>query len=254
MDILYVIGKGKSSAGDCFELRQSLRSIAKYGHGIDRVLVVGYCPEWLSDEVVKLPYYDGMPICRGRSMGDKTINIMANVVYAIEAGGITECLASMDDHFYLRDVDFDNYPYYVRDTEYKWRYFLPQSQWLSTYLGMLSNTRNYLESVGLPYLNFAIHRNMHVRADIVRECKSKVEDIIARRCSSIECFAWWNNILLSRGEIEPTIVMDFKPKSFGEFEAGFSGQEVFSTPDFIEGSTLYKLLDKLYPEKCIYEK
>ncbi|MBR0299772.1 MAG: hypothetical protein IJQ93_05590, partial [Bacteroidales bacterium] len=54
MDILYIVGAGCSRCND-FELRMSLRSIAMYGKNVGRVFVCGHCPDWLSDEVVKLP-------------------------------------------------------------------------------------------------------------------------------------------------------------------------------------------------------
>lgn len=44
MDILYIVGKGRSLC-DNKELRYSLRSLAKYGKNIDRIFVAGYCPE-----------------------------------------------------------------------------------------------------------------------------------------------------------------------------------------------------------------
>ena len=56
MDILYVIGKGSEWNNN--ELRFSLRSIAKYGKNIDRVFIVGYKPDFVSDEVTFIPCDD----------------------------------------------------------------------------------------------------------------------------------------------------------------------------------------------------
>jgi len=54
MDIVYLMGEGYSKC-NYNELRYSLRSIDKYGKNVDRVYVIGYCPEWLSDEIIKIP-------------------------------------------------------------------------------------------------------------------------------------------------------------------------------------------------------
>ena len=82
MDILYIIGKNKSLCSN-FELKCSLRSIAKYGKNIDRVFVAGYCPEWLSDEVIKIPYEQ--PYADDNiTTHEKHCNIAATILYAIE--------------------------------------------------------------------------------------------------------------------------------------------------------------------------
>ena len=54
MDILYIVGN--FSKCDDWEFRFSLRSIDKYGKNIGRVFVCGYCPDWLSDNIIKIPY------------------------------------------------------------------------------------------------------------------------------------------------------------------------------------------------------
>ena len=252
MTIIYIFAKGKSGAGDGFELRHSLRSIAMYGTGVDRVAVVGYCPAWLSDAVVQLPYFDGMPFGNGNSMGGKALNMMANCVYAVNHLDGDEFLVSMDDHFYLKPTDFENYPYFVRDrVDRPWRHELPKDEWSNTYNAVLSATRAMLERKGLPVMNFAIHRNMHVRRDIVDECRDEIARILRRELPAVEPFAWWNNILLGRGEIEPVIVEDNKPLRLADFNPAW---DVFSTPDFQHGTNFARLLEGLYPEKSLFEK
>ena len=41
MDLLYIVGEGVSKC-DYFDLRCSLRSLARYGKNIDRVFVAGF--------------------------------------------------------------------------------------------------------------------------------------------------------------------------------------------------------------------
>ena len=56
-DVVYVVGK-PDKCKDNYMLRASLRSIAKYGKNIGRVIVAGYPPDWLSDAVVKVHVED----------------------------------------------------------------------------------------------------------------------------------------------------------------------------------------------------
>ena len=254
MTIVYIYAKGKSAAGD-FELRHSLRSIDKFATGVDRVVVVGYCPEWLSDTIVKVPYCDGMPCGNGNGMGKKMRNIMMNCVRAFDmVPDMQECLVSMDDHFYINKVDFDNYPYFVRDyLDKSWRATLPYGVLTNQYFALLSQTRQYLESRGLPVLNFAIHRNMHVKRSVIDECRGEIEKMSEWRSPAIECFAWWNNILLSSGEIVPTIVEDVKIYGISEFEEKIKNTDVFSIADISQDSAMYKIIEKIYPEKSKYE-
>ena len=56
MDIVYIIGKG--SKWNNQELKYSLRSIAKYGINIGKVFIVGYKPNFVSDEVIYIPCDD----------------------------------------------------------------------------------------------------------------------------------------------------------------------------------------------------
>ena len=53
-DIVYILGDGAAAIDDR-PLRWSLRSLEKFATNVGRVVVCGRIPEWLSDEVVKVP-------------------------------------------------------------------------------------------------------------------------------------------------------------------------------------------------------
>ena len=100
MDVLYVVGKG--STHDNAELRWSLRSLEAFGRNLGRVVVAGYPPEWLSDEVVKVPVPD-VPVA-----AYKHVNIMNCILECCRTKAVTgEFLYSSDDHFLCREVDLD---------------------------------------------------------------------------------------------------------------------------------------------------
>jgi len=112
MDILYLVGEGYSKC-NYNELRYSLRSIEKYGKNVDRVYVVGYCPEWLSDEIIKIPL-DSQSL-KHSGITEKHINFITSILYVVDNTDIgNEFLISMDDHFYIRETDFNNYPIYAK--------------------------------------------------------------------------------------------------------------------------------------------
>lgn len=157
-DILYIVGSG--SKFDNIELRWSLRSVEKYGRNVGRIVVAGVIPDFLSDEVVKVPVEQRSWLYAK--------NNMANVVAAIERGAVDgDFLLSADDHFYMRETDFDAFPVYhcgalpfhvepeCRNKEYFMG--LVFSRWL---LGMC----------GMPTYNTSCHNNIPVSADSIREC------------------------------------------------------------------------------------
>lgn len=103
------------------------RGIEKYCKNVGRVFIVGHCPSWLSDEVIKIE----KPILESTDNNDKNKNIYRDLLYAVENSDIGvndngEFLISMDDHFYCRETDFNKYPFYVKDyVKRKCRHMLP---------------------------------------------------------------------------------------------------------------------------------
>ena len=251
MDILYVVGEGCSDCSD-LELRCSLRSIALYGRGIDRVFVVGYCPSWLSEEVIKIPHEKRFsnPV----NNTEKALNIADSILYALDNSDIgDEFLVSMDDHFYTRSVNFNNYPYYVRrvlGSEY-----LPELEKGNTdYRRFLAETREYLESKGLPTLNFTLHRNMHLGRKWISECKEYIDEIFENR-QACEFFCLINNYRYSQTQEEYKVVNDIKITSGSDWwKIDPKTTEVFSLSNFTHGLGFEPLLEMEYMDKCKYER
>ena len=53
-DVVYILGGGAKAIDDR-PLRWSLRSLAKYAANVDRVIVVGQIPKWLSAKALVVP-------------------------------------------------------------------------------------------------------------------------------------------------------------------------------------------------------
>lgn len=248
MDILYILGTG--SRHDNIEVRMSLRSIAKYGRNVGRVIVAGDPPEWMSDEVVKVP----IPVKYSRKHHEMMHRIQYCVMNNIVDG---EFLVSSDDHFYVKETDFDNYPYYYKSLAL--RNTAIQGERCYGYHMSLKQTRELLERHHLPIVNYEQHCNTHIHARIFKE----YQDILN------ESYA------LERGSPPTTLAMniwrttDYAPKEIvkradikikaansaqnimamiGQNECFSIGDSIFATPAIME------FFLSQYPEKSKYEK
>ena len=248
MDILYIVGDGCSKC-DNSELRWSLRSIDKYGKNVGKVVVAGFCPEWLSDIVVKVPCKD--IYADTKDHGNRNANVLNKVLQSIDFLG-DEFLVSFDDNFYIKETDFDNYPHYVRDMHGS--IYLPEHiDGEDDYKRCLANTRENLEKLGLPVLNFAVHRNLHCTKRAIFANMETLRWIID---NSVQCdrFCLLNNWEYKNYPFETTAVVDIKLRNGGDWwMANPENTEVFSTDDFKKGVGLYTLIESLYPEKSKYE-
>ena len=167
MDIVYVIGGG--SQKNNLELRMSLRSISKYGHNLGRVIVVGQPPQWLSNEVVKVEVAD--------KYSYKHSNILNCIEHIIDMGIVDgEFLYSSDDHFYVRDVDFDEYPYFIKG---ELRYSVTKTDPYYQYHKSLYDTRHLCRKYHLPTQNYSQHCNTHMHADVFRDIRHIIHESYA---------------------------------------------------------------------------
>lgn len=267
MDILYIVGN--FSKCDDWEFKFSLRSIDKYGKNIGRVFVCGYCPDWLSDDIIKIPY-EVKPYVTD---GDKNRNIYKQVIYAVEHSDIGindngDFLISMDDHYILSNVDFGNtYPHYVRDYyKRRCRFNLPiwfeEGKLSPEYQKVLCSTGRYLNRKGLSYLNFVSHRNMRINRHIIRELQfNGINDEIFNDKIDVECFALINNYEYSKRNknldyyFPIEIIKDFKTNNINVLLNYIkNGGKFYSTNDFDVDSDVFNVLYDLFPEKSKYEK
>ena len=248
MDILYILGTG--SKHDNIELRMSLRSIAKYGRGIGRVIVAGYPCDWLSDGVVKVH----VPNKYGR----KHLNLVYCIQQVVDMGLLKgEFLYSSDDHFYTRHTDFANYPYYVKNFELRNR--AVKGERCYGYHVSLVQTRALLEKHGFPILNFEQHCNTHMHAQVVRDFRDLINE----------------SYTLERGAAPTSLIMnvwltqEYGPRTLDlrndlkireatnmdDMIQQIGGRECFSVGDSLFSSNVLTDYFKYkYPEKCKYEK
>lgn len=249
MDILYVLKEGLSPVGNK-ELIWSLRSLERCS-GVGKVYIVGYCPAFLSNEIIKIPYKGEDIDINDQRL--KNMDIADRVIYAVKNSDIgEEFLVSMDDHFYINNTDFDNYPFYVNNCI---NGNLPDIGYLSedknSYFSFLYKCSEYLKKIGLSTLYFTSHRNNHASRKSIDACMKYIEDAkTSGEC--IELFVLLNNYRYTNGEIKPTIVNDIKIRNNSRLRGVFRS-DAFSTYDFGYDSELYRFLAELYPNKSKYE-
>ena len=245
MDILYIYRDDKK---DGLSLKYSLRSLAKYGKNVSRVFLVGDEPSWLSDEVI---YIASSPVFDGDI--EKSKNIANNIRVALDGSDISDdFLCSMDDHFLCSEVDFGNYPYYVKDyVARSCRHHLPDTLekggWYEQAL-LLNNA--LLKEKGLSNLMFTIHRNMHLSRSLFDECWNDIKRNF-KTSTGVEVFLWCLNYKYTKEPFEYEIVRDVK---FGNKSDLTLTQPFFSTQDYKVGDPLDKFVKGLYPDRCKYEK
>lgn len=244
MDILYVLGKG--SKWDNNELRYSLRSIEKFGKNVGNIYVIGSDPGFLSNNVtlVKLEdYYSA-----------KHKNILNKICEAIVYTNIgDEFLLSSDDHFYVKETDFDNYPIYCKGT-------LPngvkKKDKAKGYKTSLVSTRRLLEKHGYTYYNFSQHGNTHISKEAVSLAEKYIEESY-NSLQGVEPTCLLLNVLYKHKPFEFIRRSDLKVKSLIEgvedLKKLIGDREVFSIYDDAIEKGVSEYLQELFPNKSKYE-
>lgn len=261
MDIVYIIGKDKSKCCH-LEFKCSLRALEQYGINVGKVFVVGCCPDWVSDEVIKIPFEQPW---EGKSCDEKNANILASVLRACEDERVSKhFLVSMDDHMLSDYVDFDEntYPIYIRKyfcgEGYK-RTLLPSnhSEDLPEYSNFLVDCCLRLKERNLTTINFILHRNMHIWKDLLLQYKDDINYMVYNK-QPIEVFLYAGNLALKHNVINEAQLIpanDVKLlKGASEWYKTNAEYKFFSTADFTYMSPMVILLKCKYLHKSKYEK
>lgn len=240
MDILYVVGTGSKWNNN--ELRYSLRSIDKFGRNVGRVYIATeHLPAFVNPE--KVVHY---PI---RDLGKiKHLNIMDKIEGVMQHTDIADdFLLSSDDHFYIRETDFDDYPLYYKgeiedkrdDAEY-WR--------------SLKDTKHLLQVNGLSVFATNPHCNTHFNRPLYERYKWLIAEG-KRLAYGAEVNCLMGNILIAEG-VEPTAYKDVKVRRFGnreELDKMLTDAHCFSIYDSALKCGMKEYLRELFPNKSRWE-
>jgi hypothetical protein len=167
----------------------------------------------------------------------------------------------MDDHFYFRETDFNNYPFYVKDyAKRKCRHMLPlefeDGFRCEAYQRLLVSTANFLNDRGYSHINFTLHRNMHMNRYILEEMKDLNDEIFNNDDIFVEGAATALNYRYTKYPFEYEICLDRKTNNVPKLREILRDKElhVFSTNDFLANTPLFWTISSLYPNKSKYEK
>ena len=129
IDVFYVLGSGSKWQNN--EIRYSLRTLEKYGHNVGQVYIVGQRPSFISDKIKYI---------RAADIGTPACNHWYKVKRFFIETGIKRACYMMDDIFFIKDVDLENYPYYCHEELKKY-----DDSWKNHYHKMVETTKMELE-------------------------------------------------------------------------------------------------------------
>ena len=258
-DIVYVVGKA-DKCKDNYMLRASLRSIAKYGKNIGKVVVAGYPPDWLSDNVVKL-YVEDQTI---DGVTGKHWNILNCIKQAILQCNLTKpFLYSSDDHFYLKPIDFAKHPRYFLGwlmSENQMLKACPNKQYWGWYLTNITYTKKLLDDEKLPSRWAAVHADTWIYPqyldDVLRiayKHKDITPDIGFEPTCMFNAFFERDHTLAKYEKMEDRDRKVIKLNDFGQKLAKCTA--TFTMHENLDhNDKAADLLFQLYNTRCIYEK
>ena len=244
MDILYCLGEG--SKWDNNELRYSFRSLEKFGKNVGNVYLVGYDPSFLSNKVT----FINCP----NIYNSKHKNILNAICYAVEHCDIgEEFLYSSDDHFYIKETDFDNYAYFCKGNLVN----KVKKSKSRKYFWSLVETRILLRKFGFTYYAFSQHGNTHLSRKGIKEAKQLIEESYNTKygceptCLILNTIYSYNKFpIVQRKDLK---VRD-NIKSKEDLIKLIDDREVFSIADTNIENGVKQLLEELFPKKSVYEK
>ncbi len=248
MDILYVIGCG--SNWDNNELRYSLRSIERFGRNVGRVFIAGYCPDFIDQSVVTwIPCPDEYDF--------KHKNILRCIEKAVAESDIADdFLYSSDDHFYIAETDFDQYPIFRKGA-------LPSKRKPEDgefdYNTSLVATHKLLTAAGLTTHNFSWHGNTHFNKTLFNEPQfAAMRELSYGLTGGVEPTCLMLNYMLAKRPFEWVQRHDRKYGDETTREEFFNGldenRECFSCSPNVMRTYLATYLAEQFPNKSKYER
>ena len=244
-DVLYTLGP--DSGHDNQELRWSLRSVAMFGRNVGRVIVAGYPPDWLSDEVVRFP------VERPEGLRKDAV-IFHNVMSAIDAGVVSwTFLLSSDDHFLTAPCDFDATPLWAREKDGAPVSIPPYANGRggNDYRLVLDQTRRVLLAAGYGIAKTNPHRNTVIDYRLAPELK-RLRDAAPDKSVGIEINCAMGNLRHDVMGVPFRLMKDWKVRHLrtDAVAAGaFSIRDAaFDDPAFVA------YMGSLFREPCVYER
>ena len=233
IDVVYVLGNGSINSNN--EILFSLRSLQKYCTGYRDIHVIGHRPKFLKN-IKHTQFIEG---------NIKAINILLKIKQACLNKDITEDFLFMnDDHFFCKEVDINDIPYYFDQNEmYK---ILRERKQIDTYRRIIEDTISYFGSI----VFFDTHKPM-----IINKAK------FLNMCENIN-FKKFNNGLLVKSSYcnyhnikgVPCKDMVLREKlTYNEIIDILKNESIFAITDDAINESLIKFFTTFYPVESQFE-
>ncbi len=236
MDVVYILGKGTNWKDN--EIRYSLRSLAKHADKIDKVFIIGQCPDFLTG-VIHYPHPDPHSC--------KELNIMEKIMRACELGEVSSNFFLVnDDHFFMQDFSLAKYPYYYSGTLSE--YFEGANKF-GRYTQAVGNTMKALSENKLSGKFFNVHHPIVIN-------KSKFKKVMKQYDWNVLHGYVIKSLYCNTLAIEGEPIKDCKiTRRVGlpEILKIIEGKPLFSTGDAFS-QDMRDFLGKTFPSKSPWEK
>lgn len=225
MDVLYILGRG--SKHDDMELRLSLRCLEKNARGVDRVFIVGNCPDWVQN-VTHIPAED-------------TWTAENNAFQKI----LKACRSDISDEFLLMNDDFFMIESFSTNYEYFSKGKLEKREKNDPYSLSINKTFDFVKRYNKTPNNFEVHcpfrinKHRALLLEGIAEYFKKQDTGILFRSLYGNVFDFWFR------EVEDTKIYDDVWREVGPTRC-------ISTSD--DCDNILKRIEEMYPNKSRWEK
>jgi len=237
MDILYVLGRG--SEWEDNEIRYSLRSVEKHLRDVDKVWIIGQCPDFLTN--VNHILMEDESLC-------KETNIYKKILRGCQENELSEDFLFMnDDHFFNHDYSTINFPYYYKGDILT---VVRKKRQYNNYGKYCDKTMRILHSLGHPTKYFDVHTPIIYN-------KRKFIDVMTKydwssRIGMIVKSLYANSLRIDGEESNDCKINLFYTEDV--FEDLIKNEKIWSVGAVAAGKELKNVMDKMYPNKSKWEK
>lgn len=225
IDVVYVLGKG-SQWGDN-EIRYSLRSLCKHTKHRN-VYVVGEKPSFLTN-IIHIPISD---------TNRKELSIMRKILAVCEEEDLSqEFLFMNDDHFFVKDVDIEKYPFYHQDD----LNVEIQKRLRSPYRTEIEMTYAFLKKGKYYDIHTPIRYDKTKFPEIMTQCPWDRHEMVIK------------SLYANMAGVQGTYRRDIKMLT-PDFRQIKTDTDVYSVSPRCNFRLLKRRWEQDYPEKCRYEK
>jgi len=183
MDLVYVL-KNDNNYED---LRNSLRSLDRYGNGFNRIFIIGGKPDFLDySKVIHFDYPDNYEVAE--------YNVFEKLVYISNNADISDNFILFNDDFYLlKPMNLNTIPYYYKRKEIATVYANK-----NTYNDMSMITREFLLKHNKSIYDFKPHYPIIYNKEKIKELVPLFEEsfkISPLGLSVRDLYGNWHNVL-----------------------------------------------------------